>query len=150
MEPKSKEAGSNANDRDRLAVERDGLAGDGGVRAELALPERIAQQDGGPTPFLAFLLGKEPSKDRLDAQRGKEISGHLNAEDRLWLGVSGELVLDGVVERLNAGYVLEGPVVALKFLVRIDRVGGAGQAAFPFVRRKPRKPLRIPERQRAQ
>jgi hypothetical protein len=73
----------NTNDFVRLTIERDGLADDGAIAAEAALPHPITDHR---AVILArgFLVARECSPEgRLHAQRREQIGGYVEALDSL-------------------------------------------------------------------
>ena len=81
------------------------------------------------TALSAFLLGQEPPEFRLNAQRLKEVFGHHQAGDSLWLAAARQRPFPVAEEWVIAGDLLEGAIVALELFIRGYGVGHAGKTA---------------------
>ena len=100
--------GHHADDRHLLAVDRNRLADDGAIAAEMILPDVVADQRDRRGVELVFFRAKLPAEDRLHAQEGKGIGGDLPAEVTLRLVAAGNdegRLLDRG-DSIQRGYVL--------------------------------------------
>src|SRR5213075_2873635 len=70
---------------ERSAIERDRLAEDVLVAAELLLPKRVRQHRDIGTAGFVFLGGKDAAKKRLQPEGAEKVFGNANAVDVLRL-----------------------------------------------------------------
>src|SRR5215207_6124887 len=79
-----------ADDRVRLAVERERPPDDPGVRAEAPLPERVAQQDNLVRAGPVLLGGERAAVSRRDAEQLEEVRVDALPVDALGLARAGQ------------------------------------------------------------
>ncbi len=94
----------------------------------MSFPEVIAEQRRGTAAFEGFFVSKVTTEHRLYAQCRKEVACNFNGVKLPGIANAGEFVLQRVVEGLECGHILEGPVVPLEFTKDIDRVGVSGES----------------------
>ena len=94
-----------AHDRERLAVQREGPAGDLRIGVELASPEIVANHRHGMAIGHFVLTGQEePPELRLEPERGEIVRGHDAAEDLGGLRPGRELQRRGGIVRGELRY----------------------------------------------
>src|SRR5579872_2121358 len=76
---KSNTARHHANHRVFLVIQRNLAADNGGVTAEAALPEAVADQDHARTARSILFGGKVPPEYRRNTEQGKQIGSHRAA-----------------------------------------------------------------------
>ena len=79
-EGKFKIARHDANDDVRLAIEKDRGPEDVGPALVMALPQAVTEHDD-RLLLLVFGLGEGAAEERLDLERGKDLTAHANAMD---------------------------------------------------------------------
>src|SRR4029077_2087456 len=88
--------GHAADNRVRLAVERDAPADDGAIAAEAALPQAVAQDRDMLVADLVFLLGEGAAGQRRHAQDREEVGRDARPVQALRLALAGEVeIADG-------------------------------------------------------
>ena len=104
--------GEDADDGSRPAVERELFVDDVLIAAEAALPEAVAEEDGG-AGVAAFVVGSEvAAEDGLDAHDVEEVAGDLEGGDAFGAGGGGEGGHAARVERHVSEGVRAGAPVA--------------------------------------
>ena len=110
--------GQDADDGVGVAIKLDGFSHDGGIGAEFAAPQRIAENDGERAAGFVFFGKKRSAQRRLDAQNRKEIPGHSGSLDAFGFPGACEIGLRAGAEGEHA---YERVIVCLP--VAIFRVG---------------------------
>ena len=141
---KTERGRENADDRVAATVERDGAADDGGIAAEMRLPELVAEQNDGSGSGLFFRWKKIAAENRVDANECEKIRRDSVAADIFGLGDTGKIEADVV----DDGHGGEGTAL----LAPIEKIGiGNGNVADLFVGFAHEDELRgVFERQRAE
>src|ERR1700734_3735877 len=121
--------GKHADDCHQVLIEANGLTDNRRIRAKLALPEGIAQQDGKPSPFNGLVGSKQPPHFGLDAQSIKKNTGLPKERMGFRFSPANQFGFGEGVVRYESRQLLEGSVAALVGLVRGHLIGGFGKAA---------------------
>jgi hypothetical protein len=105
--------GKHADYRYNVMVEANGLTDNRRVRAKLALPEGIAQEDGWTSAFNRLVGSEQPPQCGLDAQSLKKITRHPHERNRFRLAPTDQFGFGEGVIRYESGQLLKGSVAAL-------------------------------------
>ncbi len=92
-----KAAGHDANDGIGRVIKDDSAAEDGGVGAEVAAPEGIAQEDGARGFGSVVRRGEEAAHRGLHAEHGEEVASDGGALQALGIADSGQIQRDAGV-----------------------------------------------------
>src|SRR5207245_9235068 len=107
-----------ADHRQKLAVERHGLADNAPVGSEAALPERATQHGNVRASGLVFTGGKGSAQSRSRAKKRKEAGGHAHDLDTISLTVGTQIR----TRVLKGSHLAEEPVLLfVVFVVRKRR-----------------------------
>src|SRR5262249_20012370 len=135
-----------ADDRIRIVVDRNALAGDGRIGAESPLPQPVAQDHDALAVRRIFLLRETAPDGRIHAQYAEEIRGDSDATDELRLTATRQI--DAGADAYRGGDAVE----RLTMLPPEDELGFAGvpETHVRPIRREPHNPLGLRVGKRAQ